>query len=379
VSTTQLSGQQEILQMRGDARRSSPTAARARRLAHSLVEWYEGNRRDLPWRRTRDPYAIWISEVMLQQTRVEVVIQRYESFLARFPDLSTLASSPFADLLAEWAGLGYYRRVRGLHAAARRIHEDHGGKLPRTAAALELLPGFGRYTAGAVASIAFDEPVAAVDGNVERVFSRLLALDEDPGKGVGAQTVRAWAQALVRVARPSVLNQALMELGATVCMPRAPRCAACPWRRGCGARGSADPSLFPKRPPRRRTEEVACYVAIHTRGGKLLFRQRGADGLNAGLWELPTTQWHGGAPENPRARRELEHLGAELGVDWSVGEPVAAVSHSITHHRVRLVAHAVDGAPEVSGPLRWGTALEAKTWGLTAATRKLLGRLPTLL
>jgi A/G-specific adenine glycosylase len=379
VSTTQLAGHEERSKMQGEAIAISPTAARARRLARSLVEWYEVNRRDLPWRRTRDPYAIWISEVMLQQTRVEVVIHRYDRMLARFPDLSTLASNPFSELLAEWAGLGYYRRAHSLHAAARRIHEDHGGELPKTAAALELLPGFGRYTAGAVASIAFDEPVSAVDGNVERVFSRLLALDEDPSKGAGAQTVRAWAQALVRVARPSVLNQALMELGATVCLPRAPRCGVCPWRRSCAARGSADPSLYPKRPPRRRTEEVACYVAVHQRAGKLLFRRRDEEGLNAGLWELPTTDWHGGGPESPRARAELQELAAELGVDWSVGEPVAAVSHSITNHRVRLVAHAVDGASRAGGGLRWGTALEAESWGLTAATRKLLRRLPTLL
>jgi A/G-specific adenine glycosylase len=357
----------------------SPPVARATRLADSLVDWYERNSRDLPWRRTRDPYAVWISEIMLQQTRVEAVIGRYDRFLARFPDLSSLASSPLSDLLAEWAGLGYYRRARSLHEAARRIQEDHGGKLPKTAAALGLLPGFGRYTAGAVASIAFDEAVSAVDGNVERVFSRLLALDEDPGKGGGAAVVRAWAEALVRVAQPSVLNQALMELGATVCTPRSPRCSDCPWSRGCRARKQADPAAYPKKPKRPRAVDVACYVAVHRDADRMLFRRRSETGLNAGLWGLPTTEWHGGGPESVRARRELETLASELGVAWSVGEALASISHSITNHRVRLVAHSVDGSGDEGAALRWGTPAEAEAWGLTAATRKILGRLPTLL
>ena len=161
-------------------------------LRPALLRWYDANRRDLPWRRTRDPYAIWISETMLQQTRVETVIPRYLGFLRRFPDLASLAAADESEVLAEWAGLGYYRRARQLHAASRQLM-DNGGEFPRSAAALRLLTGFGAYTAGAVASIAFEEPIRAVDGNVERVIARLLALPEDPGKGEGARTVRAVA------------------------------------------------------------------------------------------------------------------------------------------------------------------------------------------
>jgi len=363
-------------------RRASPpglTRARARSLARSLVRWYRAHARDLPWRRRRDPYAIWVSEVMLQQTRVEAVVGRYEAFLRRFPDLASLAAADPAEVLAEWAGLGYYRRARQMHAAAQAVQRD-GGELPRTATALRLLPGFGAYTAGAVASIAFDEAVPAVDGNVERVLSRLLALPGDPARGEAAAVVRASARHLVASEPPRELNQALMELGALVCTPRSPECGACPWRRSCTARATGQPEAFPRKPPPRVAEEVTAYAAVQRDGTRLLWRRR-PDGIhNAGLWELPTTPWHGGDPTPASAREALRALGREVGLEWTVGEAVARIRHAITHHRVTVVAHEVStpDPPREEG-LAWATPDEASPWGLTAAAGKLVRKLPTLL
>lgn len=355
------------------------TRARARTLAGSLVTWYRGHARDLPWRHRRDPYAIWVSEVMLQQTRVEAVLGRYEAFLRRFPDLASLAAADPSEVLAEWAGLGYYRRARQMHAAAQTIQRE-GGSLPRSAAALRLLPGFGAYTAGAVASIAFDEPVPAVDGNVERVIARLLALSGDPARGEAARVVRASAAHLVEAQPPSELNQALMELGALVCTPRAPRCPECPWRRSCAGLATGAPESFPRKPPRREVVPVAAYAAVHRDGDRLLWRRRPEGGHNAGLWELPTTEWHGGDPDPARARDLLVALGRGLDLAWEVGDPVVQARHSITHHRVTVVAHEVRGpSPATAEDLAWATPAEAAPWGLTAAAGKLLRRLPTLL
>ncbi len=357
------------------------TPTRLGELATDLVDWYREHQRDLPWRRTRDPYAIWVSEVMLQQTRVEAVVGRYQQFMRRFPDIGSLAVADESEVLAQWAGLGYYRRARQLHAAARRVVEQEGGRLPRVAAALRLLPGFGAYTAGAVASIAFDQPVPAVDGNVERVISRLLALDENPKKGAAAVTVREVAQAMVLKAPPHELNQALMELGATVCTPRSPQCERCPWTVRCAGRRSGAPDRFPRVAPRKAAVDVTCYAAVARDGDRLLWRRRPPGGHNAGLWELPTTEWHGGAADPDMATQQLAALALEMGGQWKVGEPVATVRHGITHHRVSLVGYAVTASPAAyAGPdLIWATAEEARELGLTAAAQKLSRKLPPLL
>ena len=213
---------------------------RARAIHGSLLKWYDGARRDLPWRHSRDPYAIWISETMLQQTRVETVIPYYERFLERFPDVYALASADTDDVFGQWAGLGYYSRARNLQAAAQQVVDGFAGRLPDEAEALRTLPGIGRYTAGAVASIAFDRPEPLVDGNVARVLARLLGIREDIKQSAVVQRLWEEATALVQGPRPGDFNQSLMELGATVCTPRSPQCEACPLRRRCG------------RPPRGR-------------------------------------------------------------------------------------------------------------------------------
>lgn len=352
---------------------------RARSLARDLLEWYGRTARDLPWRHSRDPYGIWISEVMLQQTRVEVVVGRWQRFLDRFPDIQALATASEADLLAEWAGLGYYRRVRSLHRAARELVDRGVTELPGSAAELRLLPGFGAYTAGAVASIAFGERVTAIDGNVERVVARLLALEEDPSKGTGKKTVQRAAVALLDRVEPAVLNQALMELGALVCTPRSPDCGACPWAGRCRARAIDAATDYPRRPARRPSEDVCCFVAVaRDNGGRLLFRRRPEGSHNAGLWELPSTSLRPLAPA-PAATEELAVLAGELGRRWTVAGALVRVRHSITHHRITAVAHAVEDQAGSTDDVEWLPPEEARSRGLTAATTKILDQLPTLL
>lgn len=317
-----------------------------------LLAWYEHHRRDLPWRRDRDPYRVWLSEVMLQQTRVEVVAPYFERFVARFPDVATLAAADLDDVLARWSGLGYYRRARQLHAAARRIAAA-GGVFPSTVEGLRALPGVGAYTAAAVASIAFDVPVAVIDGNVERVMSRAAALDGDPRKAAGRRRVAELAESLLDRRHPGDSNQALMELGATVCTPRRPHCAACPLRQptaavsgteawpGCAAALGGDPESHP--PPRRRrpVERRRRLVALveDEEGRLLLFRRPDASTLLAGTWELPSVPWReetSGAPELGTA------LARRYGSGWRIGERLATTRHGITFRDLELVIHRAD-------------------------------------
>ena len=270
-----------------DAVAASLTPTRARRIRENLLSWYDANRRDLPWRHTCDPYAIWISETMLQQTRVETVIPYYERFLVRFPDVETLADAEQEDVYGCWAGLGYYSRARNLHAAAKVIVRDFDGTLPDDTDALRSLPGIGRYTAGAMASIAFDRPEAVVDGNVKRVLARLLGIREDVTDRRVEEAVWAEASTLARGPRPGDCNQALMELGATVCTPRSPDCAACPLRRSCDARRAGDAEALPRKAARVRVRSVRGVAVWLERRGRVLAVKREAGRLLGGLWELP--------------------------------------------------------------------------------------------
>jgi A/G-specific adenine glycosylase len=273
---------------RAEAAPASPAAARD--TVGRLLRWYAAHRRDLPWRRTRAPYRIWIAEIMLQQTTVRAVVPHYRRFLRRFPSLRALASARPDQVLAAWSGLGYYRRARHLHAAARRIDRRHGGRFPRDFESILSLPGVGRYTAGAIASIAFGDRRPVVDGNVARVLARLDGLRGDPRSG--AVTRRLWerAERLVRsAADPGSLNQALMELGATLCLPAAPACPRCPLASRCAARAAGLQEKIPpprRLPPARRRHATVVLVG---RGGRLLMRRRGHPGLMPGLWEFPAT------------------------------------------------------------------------------------------
>jgi len=244
----------------------------------ALLRWYDRHRRDLPWRETHDPYRIWLSEIMLQQTRVAAVLDHYRIFLERFPNVQALATASEDAVLGVWSGLGYYRRARMLHQCARQITEQYGGHFPPNSECLLALPGIGRYTAAAIASIAFSEPVAVVDGNVERVLQRLIG-----GK------VKPWhqAQTLLSKPRPGDFNQAMMELGATVCQPRAPRCLECPVRKWCATQGEVPRANLPSRQSKK---QIWCALELRNGNGsgkiRLVQRPRKAS-LMPGMWELP--------------------------------------------------------------------------------------------
>ena len=241
-----------------------------------LLAWFDAHKRELPWRRDRDPYRVWLSEIMLQQTRVAAVIEHYGRFLKRFPTISKLAAARQASVLAAWSGLGYYRRARMLHAAAKKVVREYAGKIPTRARDLQTLPGIGRYTAAAIASIAFAEPVAVVDGNVERVLERVLDMNL-AGEGYWQA-----AEDLLSRARPGDFNQAMMELGATICLPRAPMCLACPVFALCATRGERG-----KTPKRARHKREIHYALDCRDGSVFLVKRPDEESLMAGMWELP--------------------------------------------------------------------------------------------
>ena len=286
----------------------------------ALLAWFDRHRRDLPWRRDRDPYRVWISEIMLQQTRVETVIPYYERFLERFPSVERLAAANLDEVLSSWSGLGYYRRARQLYAAAQEIVLR--GSFPRTLESLRTLPGIGAYTAAAIASIAFDVVEPVMDGNVERVISRLLLEAGDVKSAAVRKRLVTAAAELVDAGRPGDSNQALMELGATVCLPRIPRCLLCPVVDGCLASGN-EPERFPSpRRERAREERSGLAVLVEEGGRMLLFRRPDESSLLAGLWELP---WLEEVDESPEGA-----LAARYGGGWKLGSKLGQVRHGIT-------------------------------------------------
>ncbi len=247
------------------------------RFRRKLLNWFDRHKRDLPWRENRDPYRVWLSEIMLQQTRVAAVVDHYQRFLKRFPTIEKLAGARESSVLAAWSGLGYYRRARMLHAAAKKIAREYEGKIPGRAEALRALPGIGRYTAAAVASIAFDEPVAVVDGNVERVLLRVL------GKDIAGEGLWRAAEELLDRRRPGDFNQAMMELGATLCVPRQPQCLLCPVSGLCATRGELPRT---EKAPRQKNREI--HYAFDCRDGSIFLVERPKRAkLMPGMWELP--------------------------------------------------------------------------------------------
>jgi len=270
---------------------------------------------------------------MLQQTRVETVVPYWERFLARFPTLQALADAPPDDVLGAWAGLGYYRRARDLQRAAREVVARFGGALPADAEALRSLPGVGRYTAGAVASIAFDRPEPVVDGNVARVLARLRGVRDDVTSAAGSRRLWDEAAALARGPAPGDLNQALMELGATLCAPRAPRCLACPLTRFCDAFRAGDADVLPVRGARRAPLAVEAVAALLVRDGRALAVRRPAPGLFAGLWDLPGGDVARGETPAQALARALEE---RTGLRPARAEPAGALDHELTHRRLRL-------------------------------------------
>ncbi|MCL6637419.1 MAG: A/G-specific adenine glycosylase, partial [Alicyclobacillus sp.] len=305
--------------------------------AHTLAVWYQQHQRRLPWRQTRDPYAIWVSETMLQQTRVETVLQYYPAFLQRFPTVAQLAAASESEVLKAWEGLGYYRRARHLHAAARAVVTRHGGCIPADPVQFRALPGVGPYTTGAVMSIAFDLPVPAVDGNVLRVTARWLGLAETASSPRLRRQAEALAAAWLREERPSVLTQALMELGATVCTPRQPRCAVCPLQPGCQAAAAGTPAAYPlPEAPRQRPHVWVGALWIETPAG-VVVQRRPERGLLARLWQLPNIEGEPGEVLDERRRRDLlQTLGQQVWGASGATQPgdwvcCAVDRHEFTH------------------------------------------------
>lgn len=250
-----------------------------RRWRQRLLTWYDRNRRDLPWRSDRDPYRVWLSEIMLQQTRVTAVLEHYRRFLQRFPTVQKLAAARESAVLAAWSGLGYYRRARMMHAAAKAIVKQHGGRFPDTVADLRALPGIGRYTAAAIASIVFEAPAAVVDGNVERVLGRVF------GNSLAGEPLWQAAESLLSRKRPGDFNQAMMELGATVCLPGQPKCSSCPVIGLCATRGNAVVPR-PKKMVRQKRRDI-CYALDHRNRSIFLVQRPKHASLMPGMWELP--------------------------------------------------------------------------------------------
>jgi A/G-specific adenine glycosylase len=306
-------------------------AERDREIARALCAWFEKSARDLPWRRTRDPYAVWLSEIMLQQTRVDTVVPYFERFLGRYPDAASLAQAKVDDVLSMWSGLGYYRRARELHAAAREVVERYGGALPSEASELKKLPGIGAYTAGAISSIAFGRVEPLVDGNVARVLARVEGIDEDVRGTVGSRRLWATAARLVPREMPGRFNEALMELGATVCTPREPRCDACPLRFACVAAETGRQAELPVVTSRAKVPVVVMVAAVVRHEGEVLFARRAEGGLFGGLWEPPMV-------EAPSLARGLDALrGAGIDTDAAALRKVGRVRHVLSHRELDVI------------------------------------------
>ncbi|MEJ5359970.1 MAG: A/G-specific adenine glycosylase [Desulfobacterales bacterium] len=305
------------------------------RIRRRLLAWYDRRRRHLPWRRTGDPYRIWVSEVMLQQTRVETVIAYYARFLRRYPTIARLAEAAPEEVLKAWEGLGYYARARNLHRAARILRERHGGSFPADPESFRALPGVGDYTAAAVYSIAFGRPLAVVDGNVRRVLARVLALPLPVDSAPGARRLRETADRLLSPRRPGDFNQAVMELGALVCTPRRPGCPGCPILDHCRAGRRGEASVYPRKRPSHPLPTVPVAVGVVFKNGRVLVTRRPEEGLLGGLWEFPGGKIEPGEDPREACRREIAE---ETGLAVEVGEPLALIRHAYSHFRVELHA-----------------------------------------
>jgi len=342
-----------------------------------LLRWASRNLRDLPWRaEPRDPYRVWISETMLQQTQVVTVIPYFQRFTERFPTIDALAASPLDDVLKVWEGLGYYARARNLHRAAQQVVAEFGGRLPDTVEGLSQLPGIGAYTAGAIASIFFGRDAPVVDGNVKRVLCRVYALRGDTRQPRMDQKLWALAEANLPKGKAGRWNEALMELGATVCLPRSPQCDECPLAEVCRARALGIQDKLPARAARKQTPHVDVTAAVirPLRGRRMLIAQRPTGGMLGGLWEFPGGKVERGESLEEGLRREIRE---ELGIEIKVGRPVAQVEHAYTHFRITLYAYecrVVRGRPRAIevADWRWVQFDELDNFAFAVTDRKII-------
>lgn len=341
----------------------------------ALLNWYDGVARDLPWRRTRDPYVLWVSEIMLQQTRVETVIPYFGRFLDQFPTVSALAAAPLEQVLKAWEGLGYYNRARSLHKSAHIILERHHGSLPDTPKALQELPGVGVSTSHAILSIAHDLPYPVLDGNVQRVLARMHGIWDDLRRSQPLQRLWDIAYELIgQSPRPGDHNQAMMELGATVCTPRNPRCDVCPFNEECVAFKAGQTELIPFKAPGKRVPHHHVAVGVVRDGERILVQQRGPEGFLAGLWEFPGGKLKEGETPLQAVIRELKE---ECGVEVEVQSALRTVQHAYSHFRVTLhpfLCRIVRG--EVTGcegqAVLWGDSNDVQRLAFPRGTQQIL-------
>ena len=344
----------------------------------ALPAWFDGARRAMPWREPdgrRDPYRVWLAETMLQQTRVDTATPYFERFVAAYPTVAALAAAPLDDVLVLWEGLGYYSRARNLHRAAQAVVADHGGRVPPTAEAFGGLPGVGPYTTAAVLSLAFGVPLAVLDGNVIRVLARVFAVQDDARAPRTRAALQHAATQLLDAERPGRWNEAVMELGATVCTPKKPACPLCPLRGVCAAFASGVPEAFPVVSPRKAVPEALVAVALITdEAGRVLMQRRPENVMLGGLWEFPGGKVEPGETPAEACAREVRE---ELGVEVAVGAAVALVDHTYSHLRVRIHAfrcRIASGVPRtVTGePMRWLAPDEMAGVAVPRASRKII-------
>ncbi len=322
-------------------------------IRHTLLEWYSRQKRPLPWRKTRDAYKIWVSEIMLQQTQVVKVIAYYENFINIFPTVSDLAATDLERVLKAWEGMGYYARARNLHKSARIIRKEYHGRFPSDIRVIRDLPGIGPYTAAAIASIAFDFPAPVLDGNVNRVLSRLTVLPHVPKSPAGKKILEETALVLLDKNDPGSFNQAMMELGALVCTPRSPDCAVCPLSTYCQAYQQAKTGIYPLRAPKRERPHHIITAGIIWKGDKILITRRPERGLLGGLWEFPGGKVENNETPEQAVKREIKE---EVDVTVSVGDRFAVVEHGYTHFSITLnVFHCryKSGTPKAIGCTDW--------------------------
>jgi A/G-specific adenine glycosylase len=323
-------------------------------IAGALLNWFARHQRDLPWRRSRDPYRIWVSEVMLQQTRVDTVIPYYERWFAQFPTLLDLARAPEDAVLKAWEGLGYYSRARNLHKAVQVVAERYGGEVPDDEAAVRDLPGVGPYTAGAILSIAFNRPVPAVDGNVMRVLARLCRIGDDIMRPATRQGMETLVRSMIPLGQASAFNQALMELGALVCTPTSPKCQACPVAAFCQAHQHGEETQYPVKAKAKPPKEVDLVAVVLEQDGRFLIQRRPTDGLLGGLWVFPMVELGKGEHHAHAVHRGMQE---QYGLPVLIDAHLTDVRHVFSHLVWNLKAFLVTSDPGLPGGLLHETAL----------------------
>ncbi|MCC9607130.1 A/G-specific adenine glycosylase [Blastopirellula sp. JC732] len=351
-----------------------PNTAWLRKFQRQTLAWYAGAARDLPWRENRDPYRIWISEIMLQQTQVATVRAYFQRFVAAFPTVADLAAADEAEVLRLWEGLGYYRRARQLHAAAQQIVELHAGQFPRDFDAVLALPGIGRYTAGAICSIAYDAQAPILEANTIRLHARLLAYREDPTKTAGQRLLWQFAEHILPNENVSSFNQALMELGSEICTPRNPQCEVCPVATLCRARQEKGVAEIPAAKKKMQYEDRLEVAIVVRRKKEVLLRQCGPDERWAGLWDFP--RFHVASEAELLSGELASQLQARTGLTAAIGSRLTTIKHGVTRYRITLHCHEAEGASgrlrkDDAAPLVWAAVAQLHDFALSTTGRKI--------